>query len=347
MSGFESLLDPCLESDPGLTHGPSLAHGPVELGRSEEEAIVESIARLGIMGSVVVLAAAFGGRAWGQEVPARAARSEPWEAGLATWKELAPWEALGARARAAETLARTRDVRALPLLERRYILARKPHRLLDRYLLSSSLAAHFAGAEEGREEVSRWLRKVKRKDPWFAYNAYLVIAGQGGTEEVARVALSTKGSTLLRAAAIEALGVRGDPRRSAEVLRELLGRRRISRDRLGRRLLTGACASATLNLHQRAPREVSAPLVESLIAVLERKKKSSRRVIALINAHLAKLFQVDPPQDPKASFWRAQAAAASTKEEAERSARAPEPPPQRRRRRPSWGSAPKASGSCT
>lgn len=228
-------------------------------------------------------------------------KPDPWKRAFETWERYLPWEALGARAMGADAIGRTKDPRALPLLEARYHAPKQPHPQLERYLLASALA-HFAGAKEGRAATEAWLDKVKAKDPWFAFNAYRVIAGQGGSENVAAVAREEKGPLLLRAAALEALGRHGDPKTGVELTVELLGKKKIARDRIATRVLVGACASAALHLARRTPRQTHAPAVEALIAHLAR-KRNPQRVTDLLNRHLAKIFKVDA-EGATPDLWR-------------------------------------------
>jgi len=241
------------------------------------------------------------GAAFAQAPPKPPAKPDPWKRAHDTWERYLPWEALGARARGADALGRTADPRALPLLEARYHQPKKPHPQLERYLLASALA-HFTSAKEGRPTVEAWLKKVDGKDPWFAFNAYRVIAAQGGTSEVAAVAADERGSLLLRAAALEALGRNGDPAATVKLLRELLTQKRLGKERIAERVLIGACSSAALRLARRSTREVYGPAVEAMIERLDR-KRSPQRVTDLLNRHLAALFGVEA-KGATPDLWR-------------------------------------------
>ena len=229
--------------------------------------------------------------AFAQAPPQPLPKPDPWKQAHETWERYVPWEALGARAMGAEAIGRTGDPRALPLLEARYHQPKQPYPQLERYLLASALA-HFASAKEGREAVEAWLKKVDGKDPWFAFNAYRVIAAQGGTSEVAAVAADERGSLLLRAAALEALGRHGEKAATAKLLHGLLTQKRLGKERIAERVLVGACSSATLHLARRSSPELYGPAVEGMIEHLER-KRSPQRVTDLLNRHLGALFGVD------------------------------------------------------
>ncbi|MBL4849523.1 MAG: hypothetical protein JKY65_28670 [Planctomycetes bacterium] len=254
------------------------------------------------------------GAAFAQAKPPVKPKPDPWKRAHETWERYLPWEALGARVMGAEALANTRDPRALPLLEARYHSPKRPHPKLERYLLASALA-RFAEGTHGRQAAKGWLDKVKGGDPWLAYNAYQVMAAQGGSAEVAALAREERGSLLLRAAAIEALGRHGEPVICAQLTAELLAKKRLSRDRLAERVLIGACASAVLKLARRAPREVYAPAVESLIERLAR-KRTPQRITDLLTRHLAKLFGVDP-EGATPDLWRLRLAQAPGEKEKE------------------------------
>jgi len=249
-----------------------------------------------------------------QAPPPQAPKPDPWKRAHETWERYLPWEALGARVMGADALGRTGDPRALPILEERYHQPKQPHPQLERYLLASALA-HFSEAKEGRAAVEAWLKKVDGKDPWFAFNAYRVIVGQGGTSEVVAVAADERAALLIRAAALEALGRHGAPAATAKLIAELLGQKRLGKERVAERVLVGACASAALRLARRAPREVYAPAVEGMIARLER-KRSPQRVTELLDRHLAALFGVDA-KDATPELWRLRLAQASGAKEAE------------------------------
>lgn len=240
--------------------------------------------------------------AFGQAAPKPRPKPDPWKRAHETWERYLPWEALGARVMGADALGRTKDPRALPILEERYHTPKNPHPKLERYLLASALA-HFAQARKGRPAVEAWLDKVGAQDPWFAYNAYRVIAAQGGTSEVLAVAgEEKKGALLLRAAALEALGRHGEKAATAKLLSELWAKKKLGKERLAERVLVGACASATLHLARRASREVYAPAVSAMIDRLAR-KRNAQRVSDLIERHLGQLFGVDP-QGATPDLWR-------------------------------------------
>jgi hypothetical protein len=231
--------------------------------------------------------------------------AQAWQRALDTWEDRGTWQALGARARAADGLAKTKDPRGLELLLKRFQEPREQYPEQERLLLAGALQT-FAQADHGAAAIDR-LAAAHESRAWLRFSADRVHSAQLEVETLLTRASDDKAEVLSRCAALLALGLHAPPQQVSALLVDLLGRKKLARKREAQRLLLGACAGALVSVGARSDRAAWREAALALIAWLDR-KKLERPERGLVARHLAALFQSEQ-RHLDAEPWRALLAA--------------------------------------
>lgn len=176
-----------------------------------------------------------------------------WDAAHEQFRDYSTWEALGARSRGAQRLAKTLDPRAVDLICARYREPGETHPRQEQLLVAGFLQL-FATSPHGAKAVSE-LAEVDGC-AWLDYSAACLQAGQGEHAKLAAVARDLKGDAIQRSVALQALGAHGPAAEVGALLCELLREPKLVKKRTDEALVLAACCEAVLALGRRSEREV-------------------------------------------------------------------------------------------
>jgi len=202
-----------------------------------------------------LVAVALAGVAFGQDDEAKQAEQaeKAWKAAHEQYLDYTTWEALGARSRGAQRLAKTLDPRAVALICARYRKPGETHPREEQLLVAGFLQL-FATSVHGAQAVS----ELAEADgcAWLDYSAACLRAGQGGHAELAAVACDLREDPIQRSVALQALGAHGPAAEVAALLAGLLGESKLVKKRGDEPLVLAACCEAVLALGRRSERAV-------------------------------------------------------------------------------------------
>jgi len=228
------------------------------------------------------------------------AKEDPFGKALKRWQDAIDRPPLSKRLGGMTALARTRDLRAIPILAARYAKPRVP-KDHERFLIARMVGEYFR--RPGHVEPLRKFLRKHRTDPdgWLWYQGLHAAAGLPDVGPVIEIVASDRENPFLRAGALEALAD-GSRVEILALLPEIMGGK-LPKKEAARALLAGSFASALVALGDRRGEEKFTRAAKVLIGLLTRKDVPDHAKLAVARRLARALGSRKVTLDP--AWWQA------------------------------------------